>query len=75
MSDRRTYLIREDVKRVTNGLGQNPDIKQRCVTAVAKQILLDGDYFYNGTLIKPTAKSIGAGVWEVSHKEDTTDGK
>jgi hypothetical protein len=69
MRDRRDYLIRAEAARIKNARGAIPSSKARCITAVAKQVLLDGIYFYNGNRINPVAKSIGAGVWEVSHKE------
>ena len=70
MGNRKDYLIREEANRVKSALGAIPSSKNRCVTAVAKRVLLDGSYFYNGKHINPVAKSIGAGVWEVSHKEE-----
>ncbi len=39
-------------------------MRERCECGKA-----NGIYFYNGNRINPVAKSIGAGVWEVSHKE------
>lgn len=36
-----------------------------CETKVAKALLLYGHFHYNGRFLKPRAKSIGAGVYEV----------
>lgn len=69
MNARRDFLIREDAKRVTEALGSFPQSEQRCVTAVARRVLLDGPYFYNGRQINPVGKSIGAGVWIIKHEE------
>jgi len=40
------------------------------VTAVARNILLEGVYFWNGRHCNPRAKSIGAGVYEVWLEEE-----
>ena len=70
MSARRGYLLNEDAQRVQNALGAFPGSEQRCVTAVAKIVLLRGPYFYDGKRINPVGKSLGAGVWAITHKED-----
>ena len=70
MNARQSYFIMEDAKRVKNALGTYPSSSQRCVTAVARRILLDGPYFYDGKHINPVGKSIGAGVWVIKHEED-----
>jgi hypothetical protein len=70
MSARREFLIKEEATKVKNNLGVAPDFEQRCVTVVAKRILLDGPYYYNGRRINPIGKSIGAGVWSIKHKEE-----
>ena len=67
MNARASFQIKEEATRVKNALGAVPGSKYRCVTAVAKRILLDGPYFYNGNHINPVGKSLGAGVWEISH--------
>lgn len=62
--------ITEEAERIKKCLGVNPGLEQRCVTIVAKKVLLDGPYFYNGKRINPVAKPIGAGVWVITHKEE-----
>lgn len=66
MSARRTFLIREEVTRLQNLLGNNyPGYKVRAVTPVTKQLLLDGPFMFNGRMRSPKVKSIGAGVYEI----------
>jgi len=67
MNARTSFLIKDEALRVKNALGAVPGSAHRCVTAVAKRILLDGAYFYNGNHINPVGKSIGAGVWEITN--------
>ena len=69
MGARRDFLIREEAKRVKDALGSCPGSEQRCVTAVARRILLNGPYFYDGRHINPVGKSLGAGVWAITHKD------
>jgi len=63
------YLVRTDAERVKNALGACPTSEQRCVTAVAQRVLLDSPFNYKGRQINPVLKSLGAGVWSVTHKE------
>ena len=70
MNARQAYLVMEDAKRVKNALGACPSSTQRCVTAVARRVLLDGPYFYDGKHINPVGKSIGAGVWAIMHEDE-----
>jgi hypothetical protein len=70
MNSRQVYLIQEEVKRHKDNLGSNPRREIRCITAVAKQILLEVPYFYNGQMINPIAKSLGAGVWLIKHENN-----
>jgi len=67
MNARTAFLVGEDAKRVKNALGACPNSEQRCVTAVAKAVLLNGPYWHNGMQINPVGKSIGAGVWAITH--------
>ena len=65
MSARREYLIDEEVKRLRASLGNMPGKRVRAVTPVARRMLLDGAYWYNGRRRNPIAKSVGAGVYEI----------
>lgn len=69
MGLRSTYLIAEAARRLKDNLGAMPTSEQRYITAVARKVLLDGPYFYNGRYINPIGKSIGAGVYSITHKE------
>ncbi len=66
MNARQAYIVVQERKKLQAQLGNGgPGFKVRCVVAVARNILLQGMYFYNGRNCNPIAKSIGAGVWEV----------
>ena len=67
MNARTQFLISEDATRVKNDLGAFPGSEQRCVTAVARLVLLSGPYVYDGNNINPVGKAIGAGVWAITH--------
>ncbi len=68
MNARTAYLVKEEADKVKARLGQCPNQPQRAITLVTRRILLDGEYYYEGNRINPVARSLGAGVWEVSHK-------
>ncbi len=40
--------------------------KYRTTRKIAREVLLYGNYFYNGRLLAPRAKSVGCGIYEVS---------
>jgi len=66
MTNRQLYVIQQEKKKLQELLGSSiPGRVVRCVTAVARSILLEGPYFYTGRILKPKAKSIGAGVYEI----------
>jgi len=74
MNARRDYFVGQKATKVKERLGCSPDSEQRCVTAVARVVLLGGWYCYNGRRINPVGKSIGAGVWAITHKEEVGRG-
>jgi len=47
--------------------------KTRVVTAVAKYIILNAPYFWNGTLMDVRAKSLGAGVYELRTRQNSKE--
>ncbi len=51
---------------IINKFASNPSIKCRAVTKVTKSILLNGPYLFNGRYFDVKAKSLGAGVYELS---------
>ena len=51
---------------IINKFASNPSIKCRAVTKVTKSILLNGPYLLNGRYFDVKAKSLGAGVYELS---------
>ena len=66
MNARQMFLVVQERKKLQMQLGSGmPGFKVRCVVAVARNILLEGSYLFNGKSCNPIAKSIGAGVWEV----------
>ena len=52
--------------RIINNFASNSSIKCRAVTKVTKAILLNGPYLLNGRYFDVKAKSLGAGVYELS---------
>ena len=64
------FQFNDAVDRVVAQLaGLRSGTKIRVVTAVAKSLLLGSPYWYNGCAIEVSAKSVGAGVWEVWRNE------
>ena len=61
-------FLKEEAQQVQASLGSTL-LPQRCITAVARRVFLDGPYFWNGRHINPVGKSLGAGVWEIRHEE------
>ena len=51
---------------IINKFALNPSIKCRAITKVTKSILLNGPYLIKGGLYDVKAKSLGAGVYELS---------
>ena len=71
MNARKVHLVIEERKKLQVALGSSfSGYKVRCVTAVARNILLQGRYQLNGRSCNPVAKSIGAGVYEVWLEEE-----
>lgn len=76
MNARQAHMIIQERKKLQAQLGNGmPGFKVRCVVAVARNILLQGSYFFNGKSCNPMAKSIGAGVWEIWLEEPDRAGK
>lgn len=76
MNARQLYIVNQERKKLQAQLGNGGSgFKVRCVVAVARNILLQGMFFYNGRNCNPIAKSIGAGVWEVWLEEPDRAGK
>ena len=66
MTARRDFLIKEERERLQTQLGAHySGFKVRCVTAVARSILLHGSYVWNERTCNPVAKYMGAGVYEI----------
>ena len=58
--------VTEEKERIIDEFARNQDTKQRAVTKVTKRILLNGPYLLNERLWNVKAKSLGAGVYELS---------
>lgn len=69
MDARTAFLIKQEAERVVNRLGIT-GYPQRCISAVARRILLLAPYLINGRSINPVAKSVGAGVWELRLRKE-----
>lgn len=66
MNPRQILLIHKEKNRIRQQLANDDNgIRIRCITAVAKSILLAGSYNHDGRHCNPVAKSIGAGVYEI----------
>jgi len=61
----RTGIYKEK-ERIINLFAAMPYSKHRAITKVAKVILLNGPYLLNGEMWEVKAKSLGAGVYELS---------
>lgn len=59
-------FIKKEKERIINSFATNPAAKHRAVTKVVKTILLNGPYLLNGRYWEVKAKSLGAGVYELS---------
>ena len=59
-------FIKREKERIINSFAANPTTKHRAVTKVVKTILLNGPYLLNGRYWEVKAKSLGAGVYELS---------
>ena len=62
----RNRQITKEKERIINAFAAFPDSKHRAVTKVTKRILLNGPYLLNGHFWDVKAKSLGAGVHELS---------
>ena len=66
MNARRQFLIDEAVEMVQAKTSRG--IEVRSERSIAKQFLLNGNFFYNGDLKEPHAKHIGLGVYILTAK-------
>ncbi|MBE9595125.1 MAG: hypothetical protein IMF19_16795 [Proteobacteria bacterium] len=60
----RQILAEKD--RIINGFELEPNSKYRATTKVVKRVLLDGPYRFKNKAYEVRAKSLGAGVYELS---------
>jgi len=67
--NRREFLIENECKRIIACLAISGG-HTRGVTAVVQTLLLNAPYFHDGRRVDPKAKSLGAGVWELTNAED-----
>ena len=65
--------IAEEKDRIIVTFAHNTFTKQRAVTKVAKSLLLNAPYLLNGRSYDMKAKSLGAGVYELSLKRMDID--
>lgn len=73
MSAARNEAIKKEAQRIKDALGAAPTAERRCIAAVAKRILLDGPYFYNGRHCDPQSKGIGVGVYIITLKKEPSN--
>jgi hypothetical protein len=67
MNARKQFLIDEEVKKIQLQTAQGAEI--RTTHSIAKQFLLNGNFFYFGALNEPKAKHIGLGVYVLTAQE------
>ncbi len=51
---------------IISKFASNPSVKCKAITKVTRSILLNGPYLLNGRYFDVKAKSLGAGVYELS---------
>lgn len=66
MNARQLYLIVEERNRIVDRLALG--YACRAITAVTRNLLLNAPYVRNGQHVNPKAKSLGAGVWEITNE-------
>ena len=72
MNARTLFLVIEERKQcefIVVQLGKFPEIKHRAIMAIARNLLLKAPYMWDGKSFDIEAKSLGAGVYEISRKE------
>lgn len=69
MNKRQYELLKRKRDRIVNTFASNPNVKQRTTTKVVKMVILDAPYLINGRFWDIKAKSLGAGVYELSLKD------
>jgi len=71
MNPRKAHLIREEQRRIQVELANASfGHRVRCIISVARSLLLEGPYHYNGRWCEPQIKHLGAGVYDVWLKEN-----
>ncbi len=58
--------IKQERERIIDAFAANPHSTHRAVTKVTKSILLNGPYLFRGNQYDIKAKSLGAGIYELS---------
>lgn len=69
MTNRQLYLCKQECDKLVARLAI-PGAKCRAVQQVTRIFLLHAPYYCKGRHIDPVAKSLGAGVYEISNAED-----
>lgn len=64
--------VHAEKERIINAFASSPLSKHRAITKVTKLILLNGPYLLNGRYWEVKAKSLGAGVYELSIERKET---
>lgn len=61
--------------RIMSMFASSPSSKHRAVTKVTRRILLNAPYLLNGSMWEVKAKSLGAGVYELSIEKQKHTGE
>jgi len=70
MGAHREFGIVTERNKIVAYLAANPTEAYRAVTAVARSVVLNSPYQYNGSFFEVKAKSLGAGVYELTIKPE-----
>lgn len=63
--NRKQAQIKEQCDKIIEALGRT-GAPQRCVAVVAKRLVLNSPYLYDGNTLCVKARSLGLGVYEMS---------
>jgi len=58
--------ITAEADRIISSFASSPNVKHRASNKVTKRILINGPYLLNGRMWDVKAKSLGAGIYELS---------
>jgi hypothetical protein len=66
MNNRIEHLIKQDAERIVNLFAGNQNTRTRASTKIVRRVLINAPYIFMGRLWDVKAKSLGAGIYELS---------